>query len=95
MPEGGVITIISQVTQTEWFETAISDTGVGIAPDQLRWIFDPFVTTKPAGKGMGLGLSLAARIVQDHGGRIEVESELGRGSAFRVLLPLHAGESTP
>ncbi len=95
MPEGGVITIISQVTQTEWFETAISDTGVGIAPDQLRSIFDPFVTTKPAGKGMGLGLSLAARIVQDHGGRIEVESELGRGSTFRVLLPLHAGESTP
>lgn len=93
MPEGGSLTITCQVRQKEWVEIAISDTGVGIPPERVRWIFDPFVTTKPAGKGMGLGLSLTARIVSDHGGRIEVESKVGRGSTFRVLLPLRVRES--
>lgn len=88
MPEGGTLTITSRVKQREVVEVAVIDTGVGIAPEHLRWIFDPFVTTKPAGKGMGLGLSLTARIVEDHGGRIEVESEVGWGSTFRILLPL-------
>jgi signal transduction histidine kinase len=87
MPEGGTLTITSQVKQKDVVEVAVTDTGVGIAPEHLRGIFDPFVTTKPAGKGMGLGLSLTARIVEDHGGRIEVESEVGWGSTFRILLP--------
>ncbi len=87
MPEGGTLTITSQVKQKDIVEVAVTDTGVGVAPEHLRWIFDPFVTTKPAGKGMGLGLSLTARIVEDHGGRIEVESEVGWGSTFRILLP--------
>ena len=69
-----------------WVE--IADTGHGIVPEHLQKIFDPFFTTKPIGKGTGLGLSLSYGIVQKHHGRIEVQSELGRGTAFRVWLPV-------
>jgi len=64
---------------------SVKDTGRGIAPEHLRQIFRPFFTTK--GKGTGLGLSLARRIVEDNGGRIEVESMPGEGSRFTILLP--------
>lgn len=70
---------------------AVSDTGCGIAPAHLEHIFEPFFTTKPPGRGTGLGLSLARDIVGQHGGRIEVHSEAGRGSTFRVLLPVGCG----
>ena len=66
----------------------VADTGSGIEPQLLPHIFDPFFTTKPIGEGTGLGLSVSCRIVADHGGRIEVDSELGRGSVFRVVLPI-------
>jgi signal transduction histidine kinase len=69
-----------------WFEVA--DNGSGIPKDVLPRIFDPFFTTKPIGKGTGLGLSLSYGIVQKHGGRITVDSEVGRGTTFRVTLPL-------
>ena len=69
-----------------WVEVA--DTGSGIAPEHLGRIFDPFFTTKPVGKGTGLGLSLAYGIVQKHHGRIEVASEPGAGTRFRVVLPI-------
>ena len=68
----------------------VRDTGKGIAAEHLPNIFRPFFTTK--GKGTGLGLSLAHRIVEDHGGRIEVESLVGEGSRFSVLLPLRRAE---
>ncbi len=71
---------------TVWLE--VSDNGSGIAPDIVSRIFDPFFTTKPIGKGTGLGLSLAYGIVQKHQGRIEVDSELGRGTTFRITLPV-------
>jgi signal transduction histidine kinase/ActR/RegA family two-component response regulator len=69
----------------------ISDTGCGIAPDELGKVFDPFFTTKR--EGMGLGLSICQGIVTGCGGNLEVESEVDRGTTFRVLLPPHTGKS--
>jgi PAS domain S-box-containing protein len=69
-----------------WVEVA--DSGQGIAPAHLPRIFDPFFTTKPVGQGTGLGLSLAYGIVTKHGGKIDVESEVGKGTVFRIRLPL-------
>jgi PAS domain S-box-containing protein len=66
----------------------VEDTGCGIKKEHLSKVFDPFYTTKPVGKGTGLGLSITYGIVQKHGGRIEVESEVGKGTKFRVLLPI-------
>jgi len=66
----------------------ISDDGPGIAPDVLDRIFDPFVTTKPVGKGTGLGLSICYGIIQQMGGNIEVSSKPGKGTTFRIILPL-------
>ena len=69
-----------------WFE--VEDTGQGIASEHLARLFEPFFTTKPVGEGTGLGLALSFSIVQKHGGRIEVTSEEGHGSRFRVWLPI-------
>jgi two-component system NtrC family sensor kinase len=66
----------------------ISDTGKGIAPDDLKRIFDPFFTTKPIGEGTGLGLSISYGIVVSHGGSIKAESALGKGSTFTTTIPL-------
>jgi len=73
-----------------WIE--IADTGHGIAPEHLGRIFEPFFTTKPVGKGTGLGLSLSYGIVQKHHGRIEVASEPGNGTCFRLVLPIRQPE---
>ncbi|TYO99927.1 signal transduction histidine kinase [Geothermobacter ehrlichii] len=70
----------------------IRDSGSGIDPDQRKHIFDPFFTTKQPGRGWGLGLSICHRIVDQYGGRIEVESAVGQGSRFRVFLPAAADE---
>ena len=71
-------------------EVAITDTGCGIAPENLQRIFDPFFTSKEVGKGTGLGLSVSYGIVKAHGGEIEVESTVGEGTTFRVFLPAMA-----
>jgi signal transduction histidine kinase len=66
----------------------VKDNGGGI-PDHLREkIFQPFFTTKDPGQGTGLGLSVSSKIIEEHKGRIEVESEVGRGTTFRVILPI-------
>lgn len=66
----------------------VSDTGAGIAPEVLPRIFEPYFSTKGPEKGTGLGLPISKRIVEKHGGRLEVDSAPGRGTTFRVLLPL-------
>ncbi len=68
----------------------IEDNGIGIPRSEQSKIFEPFYTTKPPGRGTGLGLSICYGIVEDHRGRIEVDSHPGRGSIFRVFLPVHA-----
>ncbi len=83
----GTITLRSGRDSDEvWVE--ISDTGKGIPKEQLKRIFDPFYTTKPVGVGTGLGLSLSYSIIKKHRGRIEVSSEVNKGSQFRVYLPI-------
>ena len=90
--ERGTITISTGVEGPNvWVEVA--DTGAGIAQENLKRIFDPFFTTKPVGKGTGLGLSLSYGIVQKHSGRMEVHSELGVGTRFRVTLPIQHEEA--
>ena len=69
----------------------ISDSGTGIRPEHLSRIFDPFFTTKGVGKGTGLGLSISYAIVKEHDGRLEVRSEVGRGSTFTITLPIGRG----
>lgn len=89
IPDKGEITIATGIGAggDEVF-VAIADTGTGIAPENLTRIFDPFFSTKPVGKGTGLGLALAYGIVQKHHGRIEVESAPGQGATFTVWLPI-------
>lgn len=94
--ERGCITIRTGTgTGTEagsaWIEVA--DNGCGIPPEVLPRIFDPFFTTKPVGKGTGLGLSLSHGIVQKHNGRIDVRSTVGKGTTFRIVLPLRRAGS--
>ncbi|UCV08730.1 ATP-binding protein [Dechloromonas denitrificans] len=87
--ERGQITIrTGHDAENVWVE--VEDTGKGIAPEHLGRIFEPFFTTKEVGKGTGLGLSLSYGIVSKHRGHIEVSSEVGRGSLFRVVLPRDA-----
>ena len=89
----GVVTVRTGRGEDEvWVE--VEDTGAGIPPENLKRIFDPFFTTKPVGKGTGLGLSVSYNIVQKHRGRIEVRSEVGKGSTFRVCLPIDPGPET-
>jgi CheY-like chemotaxis protein len=71
----------------DWVTIAVSDTGAGIPPDEVKKIFDPFYTTKPVGMGTGLGLSICRNIVQSLNGSMEVESHLDKGSVFTVRLP--------
>lgn len=83
----GTITIrTGQEPDRVWVE--ITDTGAGIPPDIMQNIFDPFFTTKPVGTGTGLGLPVSYGIIERHHGKIEVQSETGKGSTFRVILPV-------
>jgi two-component system, NtrC family, sensor kinase len=73
-------------------EVKISDTGSGIAEENLQKIFDPFFTTKDVGKGTGLGMNIAYNIVKKHHGTIAVDSQVGKGTTFTIKLPVNAFE---
>jgi signal transduction histidine kinase len=89
MPHGGSLTIHAGLgmPDTDQAMIEVEDTGVGMTPETLERIFEPFFTTKAPGKGTGLGLSSLQAMVQEGGGRLDVESEPGKGSRFRILLP--------
>ncbi len=89
MAGGGCLTVAAKPSVTSGFiEIVVSDTGQGIPEEDLRNIFEPFFTTKEEGKGVGLGLSVAYGIIARHKGTIEVESKPGKGSVFKVSLPI-------
>jgi len=85
--EGCTVTVRTEAADGQ-VKLTVADNGSGIPPEVRDRIFDPFFTTKPLGEGTGLGLSISYGIVQDHGGKIEVESEVGKGTRFVVTLPL-------
>jgi signal transduction histidine kinase len=80
--------LIKTLSDEQWVHVVVRDTGKGIPPEHLAKIYDPFFTTKPIGEGTGLGLSIVFGIINDHGGRIQVKSEVGQGTAFCVSLPI-------
>jgi PAS domain S-box-containing protein len=87
-PDGGGWIRVAACREGDTAVLEVSDNGGGIPADVMPRLFDPFFTTKPVGEGTGLGLSISHGIVSGHGGRIEVESAAGKGSRFRVVLPL-------
>ena len=92
MPEGGEL-VVETVLETDaeskgWVQIRVKDTGCGIRKEDMGRLFDPFFTTKEVGKGTGLGLSISYGLVQEHGGRIEVESKWGEGAEFQIHLPV-------
>ncbi len=90
-PGGGAVRVITRGgPRPGTVELAVTDTGRGIPPAHQKRIFEPFFTTKDAGRGTGLGLAVTSQIIRAHGGRIEVVSEEGRGSTFRVSVPAEA-----
>jgi two-component system NtrC family sensor kinase len=98
MPRGGNLMVRTRsLPQSRQIEIQVRDDGVGIPPDLLPRLFEPFLTTKETGKGVGLGLAISKTIVERHGGVIEVESQPGRGTTFYIFLPVDAvgGQATP
>jgi len=92
MENGGALTVSAYPAGKSGFvEITISDTGCGISDEDQKSIFEPFFTTKEEGKGVGLGLSVVYGIISNHNGSVEVESEMGKGSTFRILLPVAPG----
>ncbi|HJQ24465.1 MAG TPA: ATP-binding protein, partial [Blastocatellia bacterium] len=86
MPQGGRLTITTRLVDTS-LVVDFRDTGIGIAPEHIARIYDPFFTTKEVGQGTGLGLALSYGIIQEHGGRIFVESRPNEGAHFTIKLP--------
>jgi two-component system, NtrC family, sensor kinase len=83
-----IITIRTGPGPKGYIRIDFSDTGIGIMPEDMKYIFDPFYTTKPVGRGTGLGLSLVYGIIRTHGGYVEVKSEINKGTTFSIYLPI-------
>jgi two-component system, NtrC family, sensor kinase len=91
LPNGGTLTLTTRrVPGGSDVQVVVRDDGVGIPPDILKNMFEPFFTTKERGRGLGLGLAISRQIVERHQGRIEVESNPGRGTVLTITLPIHA-----
>ena len=88
MKSHGTITITTQC-ENDQVKISVADTGCGIPEENITRIFDPFFTSKPVGEGTGLGLSLSYGIIEKHSGKIEVASELGKGTVFTITLPVN------
>ena len=88
MPEGGTLRVSLESCDPDQVEVRVADTGTGIPSEALAKIFEPFFTSKPSGKGSGLGLAVAKGIVSDHDGQIDVASEPGKGTEFLVSFPV-------
>jgi len=84
-----------ELVPADYVVVEVEDTGSGIAPDVLKKVFEPFFTTKEVGKGTGLGLSMVYGIIKQTGGFIYCDSEVGKGSVFRIFLPRHIAEAKP
>ncbi len=89
MPNGGTLRVSTRKLDDEWIEVSVRDSGIGISPKALKEVFNPFFSTKVSGSG--LGLPVTKRIIADHGGRIDVQSQEGMGTTFSFALPLHPG----
>ena len=90
MPQGGKLKVRSRYDQRdEAIKIEITDTGYGIPEENLPYLFEPFFSSKPEGKGIGLGLSIVYEVIDEHNGSIEVESEVDKGTTFIIKLPLH------
>ena len=87
MPEGGTLTLRAIRSESRVL-VQVTDTGIGITPENMTKIFDPFFTTKDVGRGTGLGLAVCYGILSDHGGRLDVRSSLGTGTTFTITLPI-------
>jgi two-component system, NtrC family, sensor kinase len=85
----GEITIITKMLGTDRVEVSIRDSGKGMSRQTVDKIFDPFFTTKGLGSGTGLGLSISYGVIQKHGGDILVTSEIGKGTEFKIVLPIN------
>ncbi len=95
MPKGGTLkinTFMQELYNVNFIVAEVADTGIGIPQEKLDKIFEPFYSTKEIGKGSGLGLSLCKKIVDEHCGLITVESELGKGSSFKLFFPYQCEE---
>jgi len=91
MPKGGTLWLETRLADDQSaIEIKVQDDGTGISPEVLPNIFEPFLTTKESGHGVGLGLAIAKGIVERHNGRIEVDSVLGRGTTFIITLPVES-----
>jgi two-component system, NtrC family, sensor kinase len=93
IPDGGRITIATTTNESDGLIVEVADTGMGIAPENVAKIYDPFYTTKGVGRGTGLGLAVSYGIIQEHSGQISVESTPGQGTTFRITLPTANGRA--